>query len=138
MSAGSKMLRGRGAALAAPVIGAAAAAAVGLSLAGAILAQEALDVDDPWYPLPEGEGVMEVYYACNACHSLRTVTNVRYSRRVWDELLDWMVEEQGMPEFRDEEERQMVLDYLATHLSPDAEGEPTRASPGLPAPRASW
>ncbi|MGY6410449.1 MAG: aldehyde dehydrogenase [Alkalilacustris sp.] len=116
------------------LLGGAAAAALTL-LAVAAVPQAALDMDNPWYPLPDGDGVMEVYYACNACHSLRTVTNVRYSRAVWDELLDWMVEEQGMPEFRDAEERQLVLDYLATHLSPDAEGAGT---PALPAPTSPW
>ncbi len=120
---------GLGAALAAP--------ALALSLTGAALPQAALDMDNPWYPLPEGEGVMEVYYACNACHSLRTVTNVRYSRRVWDDLLDWMVEEQGMPEFLPDE-REMVLEYLATHLGPESDGAPTRPEMGLPPPRASW
>ncbi len=117
------------------IIGGAAAAALTL-LAVAAVPQAALDTDDPWYPLPDGEGVMEVYYACNACHSLRTVTNVRYSRAVWDDLLDWMVEEQGMPEFRDDEERQMVLDYLATHLAP--EDGPAGGQPALAAPSSPW
>ena len=125
-----------GAALAAPAI----AFSLALVLAGTALPQEALDQDNPWYPLPEGEGVMEVYFACNACHSLRTVTNVRYSRRTWDELLDWMVEDQGMPEFRDSEERALVLDYLATHLGPDSDapvaGQPPQV--GLPPPTGGW
>ena len=116
------------------IIAGAAAAALALTTAAA-LPQAALDMDDPWYPLPDGEGVMEVYYACNACHSLRTVTNVRYSRAVWDELLDWMVEEQGMPEFRDSEERQMVLDYLATHLGPEDAGP---GPAGLAPPTSPW
>lgn len=113
-----------GAALAAPFLALALFAGTGTAqqTVGDTLTAPALDADNPWYPLPDGEGVMEVYYACNACHSLRTVTNVRYNRRVWDELLDWMVEEQGMPEFRDSEERQMVLDYLATNLAPESNG----------------
>ena len=119
------------------LLGGAAAAALTF-LAVAAVPQAALDTDDPWYPLPDGEGVMEVYYACNACHSLRTVTNVRYSRAVWDELLDWMVEEQGMPEFRDDEERQMVLDYLATHLAPDSDGGGGGGQPMLAAPTSPW
>ncbi|MBK5927707.1 hypothetical protein [Rhodobaculum claviforme] len=117
------------------ILGGAAAAALTLAAVSAV-PQVALDTDDQWYPLPEGEGVMEVYYACNACHSLRTVTNVRYSRSVWDELLTWMVEEQGMPEFRDSEERQMVLDYLATHLAP--EDAPGGGVPVMSAPTSPW
>lgn len=65
--------------------------------------------------LPEGEGRETVYYACQACHSLTTVTNQRFSRRVWDEVLVWMVEDQGMAELPDED-YEVVLDYLATHL----------------------
>ena len=119
------------------IFGGAAAAALTFVAATAVVPQAALDADDQWYPLPDGEGVMEVYYACNACHSLRTVTNGRYSRAVWDELLDWMVEEQGMPEFRDGEERQMVLDYLATNLGP-SDAAPGVGTPALSAPVSPW
>ena len=49
---------------------------------------------------------------CLACHSLAIVEQQRLNRRVWDEVLVWMVEEQGMPEL-EPEERQAVLDYLA-------------------------
>lgn len=65
--------------------------------------------------LPEGEGRETVFYACQACHSLTTVTNQRFSRRVWDEILVWMVEDQGMAELPDDE-HEVILDYLATHL----------------------
>lgn len=65
--------------------------------------------------LPEGEGQETVFYSCVACHSITTVTNQRFSRRVWDEVLVWMVEDQGMPELPDDE-REIVLNYLAKHL----------------------
>ncbi|MGY6697009.1 MAG: hypothetical protein ACXIUW_13440 [Roseinatronobacter sp.] len=77
--------------------------------------------DFEFYPLPPGEGVDEVYYGCIACHSLRTVTNGGYSRGVWDELLDWMVEDQGMME-PEPEIRAIMLDYLATYIGEDWEG----------------
>ncbi len=77
--------------------------------------------DFEFYPLPPGDGVDEVYYSCIACHSLRTVTNGGYSRRVWDELLDWMVEDQGMME-PEPDVRETMLDYLATHIGEDWEG----------------
>ena len=92
-----------------------AALAFALNVGGPALANE----DWEFAPLPRGEGAEETYYNCIACHSLRTVTNGAYSRRVWDELLDWMVEEQGMPEL-DPEEREIILDYLATHLGEDS------------------
>ncbi len=71
--------------------------------------------DEDFGGLPEGEGRETVFYACQGCHSLMTVTNQRFSRRVWDEILDWMVEDQGMAELPDED-HEIVLDYLATHL----------------------
>ncbi|MBR3372255.1 MAG: hypothetical protein IKG52_16670 [Rhodobacteraceae bacterium] len=77
--------------------------------------------DFEFYPLPPGEGVDEVYYSCIACHSLRTVTNGGYSRRVWDELLDWMVADQGMMD-PEPDVREVLLDYLSTYIGEDWEG----------------
>jgi len=74
--------------------------------------------DDPDMALlPVGQGREQVFYLCSACHSIRTVTQQKLSRRVWDETLDWMVEEQGMPE-QDDEDRKIILDYLSEHVSP--------------------
>ncbi len=61
--------------------------------------------------LPDGPGKEEAFYLCHGCHSFFLVRQQRLSRPHWDELLDWMVEEQGMPEI-ESEERQLVLDYL--------------------------
>jgi len=97
--------------LSAVLLGAASAALI-------LLAQPSVSSEDDDYefaPLPRGEGADLVYYNCIACHSLRTVTNGGYSRAVWDELLDWMVEEQGMPEMP-ADERAAVLEYLATYV----------------------
>lgn len=92
-------------------------------LAGAALALGALagaaQAEDDYGGLPEGEGREWVYFSCQHCHSLRTVTNQRFSRRVWDEVLTWMVEEQGMEEL-DPEIRADILDYLSEALG--AEG----------------
>lgn len=68
--------------------------------------------------LPEGPGRDIVFYHCAICHSTRLVLQQRLSRGVWDETLDWMVEEQGMNEL-EPEIRKIVLDYLSTHLSPE-------------------
>ena len=62
--------------------------------------------------LPPGAGREEVYYLCNACHSLKTVKQQGLPRDRWDDLLHWMTENQGMPEL-DGKERGLVLDYLA-------------------------
>jgi hypothetical protein len=93
---------------------------MGAALAALILCSPvALAQDDDFGGLPEAEGREEVYYGCIACHSIRTVTNQRLSRRVWDEVLTWMVEEQAMPEL-EPDERQIILDYLSTQLGTDS------------------
>jgi hypothetical protein len=68
--------------------------------------------------LPQAPGQEEVFYLCNACHSIRLVTQQRLSRHRWDELLDWMVEKQGMAPLPPED-RALILDYLATYYSQD-------------------
>ena len=69
--------------------------------------------------LPDGAGREEVEIYCAACHSLKIVVQQRLSRDAWDETLVWMVEEQAMDPLS-EEERRLVLDYLATHFNADA------------------
>jgi cytochrome c len=69
-----------------------------------------------WQGLPSGPGREEVFYTCNACHSLMLVTQQGMSRARWDETLDWMVEEQGMNEIEDVAIRDLILDYLAKHF----------------------
>lgn len=68
--------------------------------------------------LPPGDGREIVYGICNACHSVKLVTQQGMSRARWDHLLDWMVEQQGMPEL-DAETRETVLDYLSEHFGED-------------------
>ena len=75
-----------------------------------------LDEED-WGGLPPGPGREEVYYGCQACHSLRIVVQQGLSRDSWDETLEWMVDEQGMPEL-EPEEHQLILDYLANNYGP--------------------
>lgn len=71
---------------------------------------------DPFGPnWPAGPGREEAGAVCNACHSLAIVKQQRLPRARWDKLLDWMVEEQGMPE-QPPERRALILEYLATHF----------------------
>ena len=74
-----------------------------------------VDTED-YAGLPPGPGREEVFYNCQACHSLKLVLQQRLSREGWDETLVWMVEEQDMPQ-PDPEERKIILDYLGTYLS---------------------
>ena len=77
--------------------------------------------DDPekWQGLPAGTGREDVFYRCKACHSLMIVKQQGLDRDSWDELLVWMVDENGMPPINDEAARNRVLDYLSTHYGRD-------------------
>ena len=72
----------------------------------------------PLLGLPAGEGREEVLYSCASCHSIQTVVQQKLDRAAWDETLVWMVEEQGMAEL-EPGKRQLILDYLSTHVAPE-------------------
>jgi cytochrome c len=78
----------------------------------------AQDEDAALAAMPDHPGKEEVFYTCNACHSIRLVTQQRLPRQRWDQLLDWMVEEQGMTELT-ADERRVILQYLATQYGPN-------------------
>ncbi len=69
--------------------------------------------------LPAGPGREEVFYTCQACHSLAIVKQQGLDRDSWDETLVWMVEEQAMDP-PDPEDRKLILEYLATHYGRDS------------------
>lgn len=86
-------------------------------------AEEALAAVPP--PEPEDYGVMvaapgasETFDACTSCHSERIVAQQGLTRAQWDELLDWMVDEQEMEPIVGEA-RSTILDYLGAHYGPD-------------------
>ncbi len=68
--------------------------------------------------LPAGVGRFETEAYCSACHSLRLVVQQGLSRADWDELLDWMIEEQEMQPM-EAADRAKVLGYLAKHFNTD-------------------
>ena len=72
--------------------------------------------------LPPGPGRDETFYLCSACHSIRLVTQQGLSRQAWDDTLDWMVKEQGMPK-PEKGERALILDYLAEHYGRESQKE---------------
>jgi cytochrome c len=76
------------------------------------VAAPAVDYGPDW---PPGPGSAEAGQLCNSCHSLTIVKAQKLSRKTWDKLLVWMVEEQGMAE-QSPETRALILDYLATHF----------------------
>ena len=67
------------------------------------------------HPMP---GAQLTYDLCSACHSEMIIAQQGQTREGWDEILVWMVEEMGMPEL-DQEDREKILDYLATYYGPD-------------------
>ena len=82
------------------------------TLAEGTAAGAAVDYGPDW---PTGPGQAETGQLCNSCHSLAIVKQQRLSRSTWDQLLDWMVAEQGMSP-QTTERRQLILDYLAEHF----------------------
>lgn len=68
--------------------------------------------------LPEGPGRDETFWTCSACHSFALVAQQRQTREGWEELINRMIEEQGMPP-PDDAERALILAYLAEHFGLD-------------------
>lgn len=73
---------------------------------------------DEYLGLPDKPGREEVAGYCGACHSLRLVVQQGLTRTAWEELLVWMVEEQGMEKLEPEDEK-LVLEYLAEYVGPE-------------------
>ena len=73
--------------------------------------------------LKVAEGVETTFYSCTACHSEMIIAQQGLPRKGWDEMLVWMVEEQGMSEI-EEPDRTVILDYLSTHYNEDSPNFP--------------
>ena len=68
--------------------------------------------------LVAADGAEETHAYCTACHSERIVAQQGLTREDWEELLEQMVEENGMNPI-EEPDLARVLAYLATHYGPD-------------------
>lgn len=79
---------------------------------------QASEEEEDWQGMPPGKGREETFYLCGACHSMKLVTQQGLSRERWDEAIDWMVEEQDMPD-PEPAERTLIIDYLAKFYGPD-------------------
>ena len=71
------------------------------------------------------EGAEETYAYCTACHSERIVAQQGLTRLDWEELLEQMIEENGMNPI-EEPDLGRVLDYLAANYGPDRPNFPGR------------
>ena len=74
--------------------------------------------DDEFGVLLPAPGVEETYAYCSGCHSERIVAQQGLTRQDWSDLMEWMVEEQGMGEI-EEPDLTIVLDYLEKHYNED-------------------
>ncbi|MCR9255486.1 MAG: hypothetical protein NXI16_05260 [Alphaproteobacteria bacterium] len=72
--------------------------------------------DPEFENLPISPGMEDTFYACTACHSSQTFQQMRLTEARWEYLWDWMIKEQGMPEY-DAETRDIILAYLNEHFS---------------------
>jgi len=66
--------------------------------------------------LPVSEGVDTTYYLCTACHSVQTFAQLRVTDERWEYLWDWMIKEQGMADYG-EENKEIILSYVKRHFS---------------------
>lgn len=66
--------------------------------------------------LPPGEGQITTLGLCSMCHSIQMVTQQHLPEHRWDELWDWMIQQQGMPDVG-EPTRTQVLTYLKKNFS---------------------
>ena len=63
-------------------------------------------------------GVEETYSYCTACHSERTVAQQGLTKESWEELLEWMIDEQDM-DVIDEPEYTAIINYLTINYGVD-------------------
>lgn len=74
--------------------------------------------------LVDKPGVDVTYAYCAGCHSERIIAQQGLTRAGWEELLDWMIEEQGMGEIEDPDYT-MIIDYLSEHYGEDRPNFPS-------------
>ena len=75
--------------------------------------------------LVAADGAEETHAYCTTCHSERIVAQQGLVRSDWEELLEQMVEENGMNPI-EEPDLGRVLDYLAANYGPDRPNFPSR------------
>lgn len=88
------------------------------TLADAAAAAADSDPDYEFGVLVNAPGVETTFYACTACHSEMIVAQQGLTRAGWEEMFEWMVDEQGMDEI-EEPELTEILDYLSAHYGED-------------------
>jgi cytochrome c len=98
----------------------------GASASGTADAANAEDLSEPDFgTLVVDRGAEETYYACTACHSEMIVAQQGLTREGWEELFEWMVDDQGMNEI-EEPDLSLILGYLAKNYGEDRPNFPRR------------
>lgn len=67
-----------------------------------------------------GEGLELVIGNCTNCHSAKLVTQNRFTKEGWTNVIRWMQETQGLWDLGANEE--VIVAYLSTHYAPEARG----------------
>ncbi len=80
-------------------------------------AQEAVPEKDPESGFVIAEGWEVVKAQCTVCHSAKLVTQNHGTRHHWAYLIRWMQETQGLWQFPEPMQAQ-ILDYLAEYYGP--------------------
>lgn len=75
--------------------------------------------------LVDAPGVEKTFAYCTACHSEMIVAQQGKTRKHWADLLEWMVEEQGMTPIG-EPDLTIILDYLEANYNEDRPNFPRR------------
>lgn len=68
--------------------------------------------------LPDGQGKQETFDGCASCHSIKLVVQQGLDKDGWLEVIEWMVDEQGMDPLEDDL-TETISEYLATHFGID-------------------
>ncbi len=76
---------------------------------------------DPQTGLIIDQGFDTVKKQCTVCHSAKLIVQNRATRQGWMETIRWMQETQGLQQL-DQDTEQEILNYLATHYVPEAQG----------------
>lgn len=90
-----------------------------------VSASNAEEEEEDYNGILVNEPGADITYAyCAGCHSERIVAQQGLTREGWVELLDWMVEEQGMGEIEDPDYTE-IIDYLSDHYGEDRPNFPS-------------
>lgn len=81
-------------------------------------AAPAAEADPDLALLPEGPGKQETFDGCASCHSIKLVVQQGLDKEGWLEVIEWMVDEQGMDPLEGDL-TETITDYLSIHFGVD-------------------